>query len=142
MALTFGIYADAGLTVLAPNPLSFTFPEDEVPGVWQNVQLWIGSPVVGKQIRSRVNPGLGNIIVNLIDANPGSFPNTPQAELSLDDIAYVTPTLDLGVQEIDSGVVNAVTFFLQTQIWAGPSPGTYGSDVSFTTQELEETEVP
>ncbi len=142
MAFTFKLYADAGLTVVAPNPFVFTFPEDDVPGNWQKQQLWLGSTETDRKVRDATAPGVTNIILTLTDNDPGAgTPTVSDAELSLDDVAYVTPSLDFGVTELLSGVGNAVTFWLRAQIFAGATPATYTAAVSFATAELEEIDV-
>lgn len=143
MAISFNIYLDAGLTVLAPNPLSFTFPEDAVQGVWEQQQLYLGSTNVARRIVDAAAPLAVNIVIDLLDNDPSS-PGTPEAddaELSLDGLAWFTPQLDLGVLEVLGGVSNAIPFWVRTQIFDGPSPGVYNTSVFFETQQIEEIDV-
>ena len=141
MAFTFNIFADAGLTVLAPNPLVFTFPEDAPPAVYEKQQLWIGSPDISRKIVDKAAPGVVNVEITL-ETSTGLTPNPqpPDAGLSLDDVLYVTPTLDLGVTEVLGGVGNAIEFWVRTEIFAGATPGNY-TNVSFFTQTVEEIDV-
>ena len=141
MAFTFNIFADSGLTVLAPNPIVFTFPEDAAPAVYEKQQLWIGSSDAGRRIVDKAAPGVANIVITLESSTVLTpNPQPPNAGLSLDDVLYLTPALDFGVTEVAGGVSNAIEFWVRAEIFAGASPGNY-TNVSYFTQVGEEIDV-
>lgn len=142
MAINFTLYTDAALTSPVSGPITFQVAEDGSSG-WQIQQLYFGSVLTGRRVQRTSNPGVDNIIFSFFDTNIGTDPETTEVAFSADGIVWETAgdPLDLGVAELDSGVVNAVEVWVRGRVWAGATPGTY-QHIQIQIDELREIAVP
>jgi len=112
---TFKLYQDAGLTTEFVGPLVNTQDADGTTAA-QDYQLFIGSTVAGKTMRTKVNPGVDNITLNISDNTPANGPEATDIKLATTliglDSAVAGDPLLLGVT-IASGVPNAVAIFIR-----------------------------
>ena len=135
-AINFAFYEDASLTIPVTGNLTFQVAEDGSSG-WVVTQLWLGSTIADRKVQDEAIPGVNDIQIILQDL--GGIPglSTADSGLSLDNISYVQPTLVTGVTEVESGVANALSFYVRARVFGGATPGSY-IDLRVRTQALRE----
>lgn len=123
---TFKIFQDAGLTTEFAGPIINTQNADGTTPD-QDYTFYIGSTDVGKTMRTKINPGVDDILLTITDTTPANGPEAVDVKLATTliglDSAVGGASLNLG-SSILSEVVNAVQFFVRI---AGPAiaSGTY-----------------
>lgn len=138
MALNFNLYSDSNLTQLITGNIVYTLAEDGSSG-WVIRQFWLGSTLAGRKLQTEVNPGADNIEFSFADSTPASGPQVTDMGFSFDGIVWEPDgdPLDTGLVEIESGVVNAFTFYARAKVFAGATPGNY-VEIQISTQSLRE----
>lgn len=136
MAINFSFYEDASLTIPVTGNIVFQVAEDGSSG-WVVRQFWLGATIADRKVQDDVSPGVTEI--QLVLQNLGGVPllTTADAGVSLDNITYFTPSVDIGLTEIESGVANAFTFYVRARVFSGATPGSY-IDLRVRTQTLRE----
>jgi len=119
---TFGFYMDAALTDPYDAGTDFvgpfigeTFPIDSV--------IYFGSTDTGRKVQADSDPGVDNLVVNLVDAAAGSGVETTDFKLATTsgglDSAVAGDPLDLGVTQLVGGVGNAVAIHVRCSYAGG-----------------------
>lgn len=133
--MAFQIFSDSGLTTAVTAAL-------EVTSSPVKFQLWLGNPVSGKKIEANSDPGVDDIILDIVDANPGT--GNPDTDIKLATTesgltsAVAGASLTVGTQVL-SGVANAFEFWVQVTDSLGGAG--LNLDLSVDTNELVETSV-
>ena len=142
MAISFQLYEDAALTLPITTPIVFSVAEDGSSGPVSQ-QVWFGSTLANRKVERDSDPGVDNIIFKFSDL--GGFPNpaVTDVEFSINGITWLAPGADLdsGLQEVESGVANAYTFYVRGTVWGGATAGSY-IDLRIITDLLRESVVP
>lgn len=116
MPMTFQIYGDAGL--VTPAAIAIAQASDGSTGA-VDVQLWLGSTDVTKQLQASADPGVDNLIISATDSAPASGQAVAGMQLALTQAALTAATpgasLDLAENTIVGGVAGAVTFWLRVE---------------------------
>lgn len=137
MSITFGFYADAGLTV----PLTTGGVTQIAGGGAVDRLIYFGSPASGKQLQAVSDPGVAPVQVSVVDANPDSTIEASAIRLALSSggLGSATPgaALTLGTT-LNSGAGNAVAVYVRTD-GAISTPGTY-TDLALRVAGVVETE--
>lgn len=134
--MAFQFYTDAGLTT----PFTGTFvatQKSDGSSPMTKMQLWLGNTVASRSLQRESNPGVDQVRITVVDANPASGHPASDGYLALTsvglDSAVGGAALNLGTA-IASGVGNAVTF------WVGLKDSTHvvgtSTEISFTTDNL------
>ena len=139
MAFSLKIYTDAALTAeLTGNLVSRQNVDGSTPPV--ETQLWLGSTVATSTFQASSDPGVDNISLSVLDADPGNGHETTEVKLATAQGglagAVAGDPLDLGLQ-ISGGVVNAVPFWIQVDD-ATATLGT-STELSVQTNNIDET---
>jgi hypothetical protein len=138
MALTFGFYADPGLTT--PVRATLAAAQSKSAPTPVDLCIWFGSPAVGKLCQSQASPGVQQIAVSVVNATPGS--NSPASDIRLAktraglDTAMPGAMLNLAAS-VQSGVAHAIPVFIRV-INSLTTTGRR-SNLSLATQTLVET---
>ncbi len=138
MSLSLMMYHDAALT----QPVtveSIAVLSQLVGGGSVDRQLWLGSAVPGRVFRDLADPGVGQILIEVADADDAAGQPASSVRLAYTQagLATATPGAALAVSvEILSGVGNAVPFWLR---WTpvGAVAGVF-TDCVLQTTEVEE----
>lgn len=136
---TFNIYTNSGLTVLFGGTLTVNQNVDGSTGPVDQ-QFWIGSTATGKTLQADSDPGVDQIVLDIVDSAPGTGNPDTDVKLALTQgaLAGATPgaSLNLGTS-ILSLVANAVTFWVRVE----DSTNVVGlsTELEFTTNLLRET---
>lgn len=132
MAITFKVFSDSGLVTEAA-PIINQASDGSTGAV--DVQLWLGSTDSAKMIQDASDPGVDDIIMKIVDSNTGSGQAAGAIKLALTQGGLTAATagasLNLGVDTINGGVSNAVTFWARIEATL-LTAGTY-TDLSITT---------
>lgn len=136
---TFNIYTNSGLTVLFGGTLTVNQNVDGSTGPVDQ-QFWLGSTATGKTLQADSDPGVDQIVLDIVDSAPGTGNPDTDVKLALTQgaLAGATPggSLNLGTS-ILSLVANAVTFWVRVE----DSTNVVGlsTELEFTTNLLRET---
>lgn len=136
---TFNIYTNSGLTVLFGGTLTVNQNVDGSTGPVDQ-QFWVGSTATGKTLQADSDPGVDQIVLDIVDSAPGTGNPDTDVKLALTQgaLAGATPgaSLNLGTS-ILSLVANAVTFWVRVE----DSTNVVGlsTELEFTTNLLRET---
>jgi hypothetical protein len=140
MALTFKVFADSGLVTEAA-PVVNQASDGSTGAV--DVQLWVGSANTGKKIQDASAPGVDDLVMTIVDSNALSGQAVGAVKLALTQGALTAATagasLNLGVDTINGGSANAVTFWMRVSATL-LTAGNY-TDLSLQLVDVIETDI-
>lgn len=138
MAISLKFYLDAALTqpVAAGTPIAAA----AVASGTDDIQLWLGSTASGTQFQVTADPGVDEILIDIVDTVGGSGLADTAAKLATTQGglagAVAGASLSAGTT-ITSGVANAFAFWLRLT-----APATAGSYTDLKLQAAGLTESP
>lgn len=137
--MTYDFYQDDSLAIPLEDFAGWIEADDGSTSP-QDKRIKLGSPAAGRIAKTQTNPGVNHILVSLSDANAGTGEPVSAFRLAMSQagLASATPgaPLDLGVTQIQSGVANAVAFWIRVDDQTGVA-GDY-ADVSLVCSPLRD----
>lgn len=104
-----------------------------------DIEVYLGSTETGKTFQANSSPGVDNIEVSIVDANPGSNIENSDIKIATTsgglDAAVAGDPISLGTA-LTSGVANAQAIHIRSLT---PALAITNSDISITTNEIIET---
>ncbi len=141
MTVTLQFFTDAALTTPIIAPLNVQQADDGSTGP-VDLGLFLGSTVLGKKFQDAIAPGVTQVTISIIDANPASGQEPNAIKLALTalglDSAVAGVALDVGL-EVLSEVGNATAFFARVEDVTGVIATSL--DLSLETQNVIEIDV-
>lgn len=137
MATSLKFYIDAGLTV----ELSQLIINQLADGSTGNVDniVYLGSTLINSVFEATSDPGVDDILVNILDANPAAGVEVENIKLALSSGGLATAVagdpLNLG-PEILGGIANAIPIYVRSDT---PAIATSNTDITLETNDLTET---
>lgn len=137
MAFPFKWYTDAALTQELTGSLTTLQNVDGSTGPVLT-QLWLGAiDSLDFKLQTAVNPGVDNIVISILDSNPGVGYETTIVGLGLTSGGAAAATkgapLDLGVVEIQPDTAGAIEFWVWVDAVPTP-PGIPGTSTELSLQ--------
>lgn len=139
MAATFDIFTDTALTSPAPSPIQLSHNSDFSDNP-QDLQFFFGSPGSSLKVEANSNPGNDNIILSVVDSDPGNNHEDVEIKLATTQggLAAATPGAPLTVgTEVLSGDANDFEFWVR--VTNAVTDVSTITELSFVTNTLKES---
>ncbi len=136
---TFDFFTDTALTTPAPSPLQVSHNSDFSDNP-QDFQFFLGSLGSSLKIEANSNPGVDNIVISVIDSDPGNNHEDTEIKLATTQggLTAATPGASLTVGTVvNSGAANDFEFWVRVTN-AVSTVGTI-TELSFATNSLKES---
>ncbi|WP_430010333.1 hypothetical protein [Methylophaga lonarensis] len=137
MSTSLKFYADAGLTQELGQLVINQLANGSTPDV-DNV-VYLGSTVTGSVFEAQSDPGVDDIVVSIVDDDPGNGVEVSDIRLALTQAGLNTATpgepLVLG-PEINAGAGNAIPVYVRS---ATPAIAASSTEISLETNDVIES---
>ena len=114
MAISLKFYSDAALTteVNMASPVAMA----ALASGSDDVQLWLGSTASGMQFQATSDPGVDDLVIDIVDTGAGTGQADTAAKLATTQGGLATATAGASLSvgpNLSSGVANAFAFWLR-----------------------------